>query len=120
MIAVANLDSRQKDRDASAFPIEVSGFDGSGRYFTERTVIANANESKCSFQVRAQVPRDSVVAICFIRRSSRPRNARPELFEVVHAGPVANGWFVEATRLLPDSVVSIKTPDRTNRSKRTH
>jgi len=118
MIAVSNLDSRQDHRDSSVFPIEVSGFDGHGRYFTERTFLANASETHCSFQVRVEVPHDSVVAICFIRRNSRATNSRPELFEVAHVEPTISGWHIEATRLLPASVLSIKTPVRSNRTKR--
>jgi hypothetical protein len=114
MVAVANLDSRREDRDSSVFPIEVAGFDCYGRYFTERTVIVKADNTHCSFQVRVQVPHGSVVAICFIRQ-----NSRPELFEVVHTEPVTNVCHVEASRLLPESVLSIRTPERSNRGKPT-
>jgi hypothetical protein len=118
MIAVASLDSRRDERGSSVFPIEVSGFDCHGHYFTERTFIENADERHCSFRVRVQVPHDSVVAICFIRRNSRAINSRPELFEVAHAELMTSGWHVEATRLLPQSVLSIKTLERSNRPKR--
>lgn len=118
MVAVANPDSRRDYRNSSVFPIEVSGFDCHGRYFTERTLIVNADETHCSFQVLVQVPHDSVVAISFIRRNSRAMISRPELFEVVHAEPTTSGWHIEATRLLPASVLSIKTSERGNRTKR--
>jgi hypothetical protein len=117
MIAVSNLDSRQDHRDPTASPIEVSGFDCHGRYFTERTFLANADKTHCGFQVRVQVPRDSVVAICSIRRNSRAMNSRPELFEVAHVEAMAGGWHIEATRLLSASVLSIRTPVRSNRTK---
>jgi len=119
MIAVANLDPRGHDRDSAVFPVEVSGFDCFGRYFTERTFLVNANEARCRFQVRVQVPQHSVVAICFIRRNSQSLNSRPELFDVINARQITNGCQVEASRLLRESVLSIKTSERTYRNKQT-
>jgi hypothetical protein len=117
MVAVANRDLRRDERDSSVFLIEVSGFDCHGRYFTERTLLATADQTHCSFQLGIQVPPDSVVAICFVRRHSRAMNSRPELFEVAHVGPANNGWHIEAAKLLPESVLSITTHQRGNRGR---
>ena len=80
--------------------IDVSGFDCHGRYFTERTSIVNSVQSRCSFRVRIQMPRESVVAIRPVRLDSRIPNMRAELFEVIHAEPTLNGWHIEANKML--------------------
>jgi hypothetical protein len=117
MVTVSNRDLRRDDPDSSVFLIEVSGFDCHGRYFTEKTMLAKADQTHCSFHLGIQVPPDSVVAICFIRRHSRAMNSRPELFEVAYVGPAKNGWHIQAAKLLPESVLSIASHQRGNRGK---
>ena len=65
-----------------------------------RTPTKHTAAFRCEYKCR----RDSVVAICSIRRNSRAMNSRPELFEVAHVEAMAGGWHIEATRLMSASV----------------
>ena len=111
MTAVASLYDQPDPRDDSTFS-EISGFDCHGRYFIEHTSMSVLKESHGSFCVQAHVARDSVVAVCGVRQNSQTIASRPELFEVVRVEPILNGWHIEASKLLPQSELSIRPFDR--------
>jgi hypothetical protein len=83
-----------------SLPIEVSGFDRHGRFFTERTFTSDVSDRGCKFAVRAEVEIRSAVAIRVTRRKRGAElNSRPVLFELVRVEVMDSGWVVAAIKL---------------------
>jgi hypothetical protein len=66
--AFAGPDRRREPRVPLALPIGVSGFDRTGRFFTERTSTFDVSNLGCRFPLHVEMGKDSVVAIRVIRR----------------------------------------------------
>lgn len=103
---------RREPRFSLTFPIEVSGFERSGRYFVERTSCCDVGEVSCAFELRADITADSVLAIrSFHWQNSSVLETMPVLFQVVRIEnyPALEGeggpsmQLVAAVRLHPRS-----------------
>lgn len=103
---------RREPRFSLIFPIEVSGFERSGRYFVERTSCCDVGEVSCAFQLRTDIAADCVLAIrSFHWQNSSVLESMPVLFQVVRieANPTQEGeggpsmQLVAAVRLHPRS-----------------
>ena len=103
---------RREPRYSLTFPIEVSGFGRSGRYFVERTSCCDVGEESCAFQLSADINSDSVLAIrSFHWQNSSVLESMPVLFQVIRVeaclteedegGPAMR--LVAAIRLYPRS-----------------
>jgi hypothetical protein len=94
---------RSEPRVALSFPIEVSGFNRSGKYFTEGTSCFDVGEASCAFTLDAEIAADSVVSIrSFHWQNSSVMESRPLLFQVVRLEKREQGWVVAAIRLQPE------------------
>ncbi len=122
---------RHEPRLPLTFPIEVSGFDRHGHFFTEQSSCSDVGEASCAFRLRTEVEEDAVVAIrSFHWQNNNVLDSRPVLFQVARvesaparAAPHANGsgnengnrtgnaeadsvstegWFVAVVRLRPE------------------
>ena len=75
---------RREARVPLTFPIEVSGFDLRGRFFTEQSSCFDVGEASCAFRLHAEVEEDAVVAIrSFHWQNNNVLDSRPVLFQVV-------------------------------------
>jgi hypothetical protein len=93
---------RSEPRVALTFPIEVSGFERSGRYFIERTSCCDVGEFSCAFSLQAEIASDAVLAIrSFHWQNSSVMESMPVLFQVVRMEDHPEGRVVAAVRLHP-------------------
>jgi hypothetical protein len=74
---------RREARMPLTFPIEVSGFDRRGHFFTEQSSCSDVGEASCAFRLRTEVPKDAVLAIrSFHWQNNNVLDSRPVLFQV--------------------------------------
>ena len=93
---------RREQRIASAFRVEVCGFNRYGRFFTERTLTSNISDGGCQLSLHAEVEKDSIVALRVIeRRNGCELHSRPVLFQVERLVPQASGWTLGVSKLQP-------------------
>jgi len=91
---------RHQTREEVKYPIEVSGFNRRGRYFTERTLTLDVSDGGCKFGLSNELEKGSVVAIRVItRRNGREIDARPVLFQVNWFQGLAKGWALGVSKL---------------------
>jgi PilZ domain len=109
--AEASRDRRREKRIPLVFPIEVSGFDKNGRFFSERTVTADVSESGCRFQLKTEVERGAVLAIRLASQHARRQlPERPLLFKVARVAEEKSCWTLGASKLQPESLWCIAFP----------
>lgn len=102
MDGLAPPNRRSEPRAALTFPIEVSGFERSGKYFTERTSCSDVGEVSCAFTLCTPVALESVLAIrSFHWQNSNVMESRPVLFQVVRLEERDEDWVVATIRLQP-------------------
>jgi hypothetical protein len=90
----------REQRIASAFRVEVCGFNRYGRFFTERTLTSNISDGGCQLSLRVEVEKDSIVALRVIeRRNGCELDSRPVLFQVERMVPQAAGWTLGVSKL---------------------
>ncbi len=109
----ASQDRRRERRIPLAFPVEVSGFDQNGRYFSEQTMTADISESGCRFHLKIQVHCGAVVALKVVSRgNSKALPDRPLLFQVARVKQEGDGdgWVVGAVKLQPESLWCVAFP----------
>ena len=107
----AQKDRRKGKRVPLAFPIEVSGFDSTGRLFAECTATSNISESGCRFQVKTQLERGDVVAIKLLsRRNDLAPASKPLLFQIVLVAREAEGWTAGALQLESENLWHMAFP----------
>jgi hypothetical protein len=101
---------RRELRIASAFRIEVCGFNRYGRYFTERTLTSNISDGGCQLSLRVEVEKNSVVALRVIEhRNGCELDSRPVLFQVERMVSHASGWTLGVSKLQPVPVWGAET-----------
>jgi hypothetical protein len=101
---------RREQRIASAFRVEVCGFNRYGRFFTERTLTSNISDGGCQLSLRVEVEKDSVVALRVIeRRNGCELDSRPVLFQVERMVPQASGWTLGVSKLQPVPIWGVET-----------
>ncbi len=104
-------DRRKGKRVCLNFPIEVSGFDRSGRLFSERTVTQDISEAGCRFKLKTKAERGDVVAVKLLSRRERPGPpARPLLFQIVWIKRDAEAWIAGALKLQPEDLWHMDFP----------
>ncbi|HKS80559.1 MAG TPA: hypothetical protein VJR23_03565 [Candidatus Acidoferrales bacterium] len=84
------------------FPIEVSGFDSSGRFQSEATSTRNVAASSCNFHLRMEVEKGMVLAIRVVSGSpARLADLSTVLFYVARVDRIPGGFSVGAVTLAP-------------------
>jgi hypothetical protein len=79
--------------------IEVSGFDSSLRYFTERTETCDVSESGCQFRLHINLAQETVVAVraaCHCRVDS---SSKADLYRIVRTSQESHGILIGAQAL---------------------
>jgi hypothetical protein len=113
-----NRERRQEPRTELRIPIEVSGFNRHGRFFTEKTSTQNVSTCGCRFDLRSEVEKDSVVAIRVIqRRNGCEIDSRPVLFQVNWFKELPDGFTLGASKLQPGALWSAEFSEMKNTSK---
>lgn len=91
--AVAPPERRREWRESRRVPVEVSGFDARGRFFTERTSTFDVSDSGCSFLLNAELEESSAVSVRVIRRrNGLTHDDPPVLFRVAWTRQTHPGW----------------------------
>ena len=89
------------------FPIEVSGFDRDGRFFTEQCSCSDVGEASCAFRLRSEMEEDSVVAVrSFHWQNDNVLDSKPSLFQVTRIGKEGEEWIVATIRLQAEPLLS--------------
>jgi hypothetical protein len=76
-----NWDRRKGVRVALKHPVEIAGFDQSGRIVTECTTTRNVSEHGCQLECRSQLEPGDLFTLR--RRDRSPQCDRPQIFRVV-------------------------------------
>lgn len=106
----ASQDRRKGKRLSLNFPVEVSGFDRTGRMFCERTTTLDISEAGCRFQLQTPLEREDVVAIKLLSPRSNRHAAKPTLFRIIWVAREAEGWAVGALKLQQDNPWHVTFP----------
>jgi len=94
---------RREPRLPLTFPIEVSGFDRVGRFFTEQSSCFDVGAASCAFRLHTEVEEDSALAIrSFHWQNNNVLDSRPVLFKVARLDKSGEEWIVAAVRLQPE------------------
>jgi PilZ domain len=89
----ARPERRREWREARRVPVEISGFDARGRFFTERTSTLDVSDSGCSFLLNAELEKNSAVSVRVIRRrNGLMLDDPPVLFRVAWIRQTHPGW----------------------------
>jgi PilZ domain len=90
---VAPPERRREWRESRRVPVEVSGFDARGRFFTERTSTLDVSDSGCCFLVSAELEENSAVSIRVVRRrNGMMHDDPPVLFRIAWTRQTHPGW----------------------------
>ena len=93
---------RREPRLPLTFPIEVSGLDRSGHFFTKQSSCSDVGQASCGFRLHADLQEDTVVAIrSFHWQNHNVLDTRPVLFQVARLDRDAGAWIVATIRLHP-------------------
>ena len=92
--------SKRENRIGLRFSIEISGFDRSGKYFSERSETTNVSRNGCKFRVHKEIGPHSVVAIRVVRSKDPKGESAPSLFQVSRTEVTRDGWSAGAAKLL--------------------
>jgi PilZ domain len=106
----ANQDRRREARVALAIPVEVTGFDVDGKFFTELTKTTDISESGCGFSLKRCVERGGIVAIKVAMKDRKQNIHRPFLYQVARATPAGAHWILGAAKLQTDSIWLLTFP----------
>lgn len=91
---------RREPRLPLTFPIEVSGFDRLGRFFTEQSSCFDVGAESCAFRLHVDVEEESVLAIrSFHWQNNNVLDSRPMLFQVARIEKSDDDWVVASVRL---------------------
>lgn len=107
----AMQDRRKCRRVPLAFPIEVMGFDPTGRLFSEMTSTSDISETGCRFLLKTQVEPGAVVAIKLLsRRKDTFPPSKPLLFQIIWVAREADGCTVGAAQLQGENLWPMAFP----------
>jgi PilZ domain len=107
----ANKDRRREARIPLAIPVEITGFDMDGKFFSDLTKTVDISERGCSFRLRRRVERGGVVAIKVILKDrKRQPEQKPFLYQIARATADGDRWIVGAAKLQPESVWFVAFP----------
>jgi hypothetical protein len=114
---IARLERRREWRESLRVPVEVSGFDSRGRFFTERTSTLDVSDSGCCFSLNAEVEKNSAVSVRVVRRRNGLMLDDPAvLFRVVWVRQIPPGWpkwTVAGVKMQPVQLASVGFPAET-------
>ena len=104
-------DRRAGKRLRLNFSIEMTGFDRTGRLFTERTKTDDISEIGCRFDLLTPVERGAVVAIKLLPPgyATLPEE-KPLLFEIMWVVARTNCWTVGTRKLQGDKIWKVTFP----------
>ena len=104
---------RSEARLPLTFPIEVSGFDRDGRFFTEQSSCFDVGEASCAFRLRSEIEEDSVVAVrSFHWQNENVLDSKPSLFQVTRMRKEGEEWIVATIRLQAEPLLSNQISDQ--------
>ncbi len=105
-------DRRQESRLALSMPIEVTGFDIDGKFFTETTRTIDVSKSGCGFALRHHVDRGGIIAIKIVAKNGRQLAAhKPLLYQVARSNSEGPRWITGAAKLQSESLWSLAFSD---------
>jgi len=108
-------DRRSGKRVQLVFPIEVSGFDRTGRLFSEKTKTLDISETGCRFLLKTPLVGGDVIAIRSITKTdSSPAVRKAVLFQVMWASREENAWAVGALKLQAEKIWRVAFPPSTS------
>jgi hypothetical protein len=111
IVSVAPPERRGEHRETRSVPVEISGFDVRGRFFTERTKTLDVSDSGCRFQLRAEIEKHSAISVRVIRRrNGMMMDDPPVLFRVVWIRRTNPGWMVAGAKLQPVRLWTVGFP----------
>lgn len=114
----SSRERRHQPRLNVKYPIEVSGFNRCGRYFTESTFTLDVSDGGCKFHLANEVEKGSVVAIRVITRShGQETDSRPVLFHVNWFQALPNGWILGVSKLQAGAAWCASIPQAENISE---
>lgn len=109
---------RREERHQVQLPIEVSGLDRHGRFFTESTNTRDVSDHGCRFALRQEVRKDAVVAIRLAPQQGEQEPIKwPVLFQVAWVGELPEGWVLGASKVQPDELWDIGLSNSNIRSR---
>jgi hypothetical protein len=79
--------------------VEVSGFDSSLQYFSERTETCDVSELGCQFRLHIIVAQETVVAVRAACHSGVDSSAKADLYRIVRISQKSHGILIGAQRL---------------------
>lgn len=86
---------RRCKRVGLSFPLEVSGFDGAGKLFRDRTVTTDVSDEGCRFDLLHEVRLEDTVTIQIVSRSDeKPTRSNHLRCRVAWVAPSKWGWSV--------------------------
>jgi len=107
----ANRERRREFRTIQKVPIEVCGFNRHGRFFSEKTTTFDVSDGGCQFPLRADVEKESIVAIRVnLRRNGQEIDARPVLFQINWSKELPDGFTLGASKLQPGAMWTVGFP----------
>ena len=105
------VDRRSGKRLRLNFSIEITGFDRTGRLFTERTRTQDISEIGCRFDLHTLVEPGNVIAIKLLPpgKAALPEE-KPLLFEIIWTITRTIGWTVGTRKLQDDRIWKVTFP----------
>jgi len=111
LVSAARPERRAEHRETRSVPVEISGFDARGRFFTERTKTLDVSESGCRLELRAEVEKHSAISVRVIRRrNGMMMDDPPVLFRVVWVRHTNPGWMIAGAKLQPVQLWTVGFP----------
>lgn len=110
--ALIGDDRRKERRIPIAFPVEVSGFDRRGQFFSERTATQDVSEWGCRLQLAAEVEPGTVVALRIPPRAGDDVVRRALLFQIVWVEWEDGRYLVGAAKLGSEDLWHMGFPKR--------
>lgn len=104
------LDRRKCRRVPLAFPIQVFGFDPTGRLFSEMTTTCDISETGCKFHLIAPVESGAIIAIRLLSGRKDKSPGKPLLFHIVWVARKADGCTVGAVQLQGENLWPMAFP----------
>ena len=115
----SSLDRRREARLTIRFPIEVSGFDREGKFFSERTTTDDISEHGCRFQLRAELDPSTVVAVKVISPDGPiSETAKLILYQIARVQKSDDGMMIGAAKLQSDNIWCVTFPDSNSKANR--
>jgi hypothetical protein len=117
LVDEVSRDRRSGKRLQLSFVIEITGFDRTGRLFTERTKTVDISEFGCRFDLHTPVKTGNVVALRLLppSKESLPKG-KPSLFEVMWSVSQRGGWTVGTRKVQNDEMWNVVTFPPTDKS----